>query len=539
GLSEPGRQRLARFVGLFDRIRGRKGQGPRWRALEAVLSETPVGQQALLHFNGRRRLANLKKLVDLVRMWESTQAPSLPALVELLEDYGAEETRESEAMVESPRDDTVKLMTIHAAKGLEFPLVAVADLGRSEPPRRAEEIFRRGEGMGLAFYDPQEGSRSLKPASYLVLEQQQKEAELQEENRLLYVAVTRAQEHLILSGWNAPSSRGNDTWLKAIVEALGGEAALPANPLVAVLKSGNAELKTGTMESLATLQREQLEQGQPLAEDSAVEEAAGPAGEILRRAALSSPPLEATPFLATATEIVQHHLCPRRYHLRYQVGAPPGRFSRDLRRMDQEGPRHVAELSPPGGDSEDLSLLKDDELPAERLGDRVHRILAEPEDSPLINDLLASMSHKELKEALHQVETFRRSDLGRRAKAATALREVPFAMSRLGATLRGQIDLVIEPGSPAMTLVDYKTSRIPASEVKEKATDYELQLRLYALAARDLFGQTPQRACLYVRHPDVQHAVDLSPSANQAAEDAIRSFFAAHQAASDPQRPAS
>ena len=538
GLSEPGRERLARFVGLFDRIRGRKGHGPLWRPLEVVLSETPVGQQALLHFNGRRRLANLKKLVDLERTWEAAQAHSLPALVELLEDYGAEEARESEAMVESPRDDTVKLMTIHAAKGLEFPLVAVADLGRSDPPRRTEEIFRRGEGMGLAFYDPEEGSRSLKPTSYLALEERQKEAELQEENRLLYVAVTRAQEHLILSGWSAPSSKGSDTWLKAIVEALGGEQALAANPLIAVLKNGNAQPKTGRMASLAGLQRDRLEQGQPLVDDPAIQEVAGSAKEILQRAALASPALETTPFLATATEIVQHQLCPRRYHLRYQVGAPSGRFSRDLRRMDQESARHVTELSPPGGDSEDLSLLKDDELPAEKLGDRVHRILAEPEDSPLINDLLASMSHSERKEALHQVETFRRSDLGRRAKAATALREVPFAMTRLGATLRGQIDLIIEPGSTAMTLVDYKTSRIPASEVKEKAADYELQLRLYAIAALEIFGKSPQRACLYFLHPDVQHDVDLSPSATEAAEDAIRSFFAAHQATSYPQRPA-
>jgi ATP-dependent helicase/nuclease subunit A len=539
GLSEDGRERLARLVGLLDRIRHSKGRGPLWRVLESVLSETPIGLQALLHFNGRRRLANLRKLVDLVRTWESTQAPSLPALVELLEEYGAEETRESEAMVESPRDDTVKLMTIHAAKGLEFPFVAVADLGRSDPPRRAEELFRRGEGMGLAFYDPEEGSRSLKPTSYLILESRQKEAELQEENRLLYVAVTRAQEHLILSGWSALSVKRNDTWLKAILEALGGESRLSAHPLVTVLKGGNAGLRSGRMESLATSQRERLSQGQPLADEPAVRDAAGPADEILRRAALASPSVETTPFLATATEIVQHHLCPRRYHLRYQIGAPPGQFSRTLQRMDSDGSRPVAETGPPSGEFEDLGSLKDDELPAEKLGDRVHRILAEPEDSPLIHQLLASMSSYERKEARQQVETFRRSDLGRRSQAGAALREVPFAITRLGATLRGQIDLILDPAGAAMTLVDFKTSRIPASEVKEKAADYALQLRLYALATRELFGRPPHRACLHFLHPDVQHDVDISPSAMEAAEGAIHSFFAAHRTNSYPQRPAS
>ena len=539
GLSEEGRDRLARLVRLIDKTRGGKGRGPLWRALETSLSETPIGLQALLHFNGRRRFANLRKLVDLVRTWESAQAPSLPTLVELLEEYGAEETRESEAMVESPRDDTVKLMTIHAAKGLEFPLVALADLGRSDPPRSAGEIFRRGEGLGLAFYDPEEESRSLKPASYSRLEKRQKEVDLQEENRLLYVAVTRAQEHLILSGWSALSVRRNDTWLKAIVQALGGDGALAAHPLLTVIDTDSSEIKVGKMESLAATQRERLWRGQPLEDAPAVMETAGQADEILLRAALASPAPETTPFLATASEIVQHHLCPRRYHLRYQIGAPPGQYSKDLRRMGEDGSRQMVELGPRTGEFEDFAALKDDELPAERLGDRVHRILAEPQDSPLIPSLLASLSSSERREALQQVETFQRSDLGRRARTGGALREVPFAMDRLGATLRGQIDLILDPAGAGMTLVDYKTSRIPAAAVAAKAADYELQLRLYALAARELFGRLPQRARLHFLHPDVQYDVNLSAPAMQATEAAIQAFFAAHQGTSYPQRAAS
>src|SRR5437867_3602004 len=125
-LSPDGREKLAQFRSLFERIRARKGQGPLWVALESILSQTPIALDALRHFNGRRRFANPKKLVDLVRTFESREDPSLAALVELLEEANGEEARESEAMVETPRDDVVKLMTIHGAKGLEFPLVAVA-----------------------------------------------------------------------------------------------------------------------------------------------------------------------------------------------------------------------------------------------------------------------------------------------------------------------------------------------------------------------------------------------------------------------------
>src|SRR5262249_2177517 len=154
-------------------------------------------------FDGRRRYANLRKLVDLVRSWEAQGETSLPELVRLLEDTQNEEVRESEATVESAEEDAVKLTTIHLAKGLEFPVVVVADLGRdrrSSHLREPREIFRRGKGLGIPLYDPDANRRSLHPTSYLEFRKDRDETEEQEEVRLLYVAATRAREHLILSG---------------------------------------------------------------------------------------------------------------------------------------------------------------------------------------------------------------------------------------------------------------------------------------------------------------------------------------------------
>jgi RecB family exonuclease len=111
-------------------------------------------------------------------------------------------------------------------------------------------------------------------------------------------------------------------------------------------------------------------------------------------------------------------------------------------------------------------------------------------------------------------------------------------MGRLGATLRGQIDLVVRHASGALTLVDYKTSRIAKAQVAEKAADFELQLRIYALAARELFGRAPARACLHFLHPDAVAEVDVSPAALASAERAIEAFFTAHLGSSFPQSPA-
>jgi len=535
GLSEEGRGRLARFLRLYEDIRDRKGKGPLWRELERVLSESPLALDALFHFNGRRRFANQKKLVALVRGWESAAASSLRELMALLADYTAAETREAEAMVESSTDDTVKLMTIHAAKGLEFPLVALADLGHADPPRSGGELFARGAGMSLAFHDPASRTRGLKPVSYRNLEASARAAALQEENRLLYVALTRAREHLILSGWKARGRRG-ESWMGAILAGMEEGGLGP--PLVARLPADEACAGTGRMEALATLESDRLARGEALAHDAAPAETEGLAAEIFQRALLSSPRSETTPYVTTATEIVQYHLCPRRYHLRYLIGAPGIEHSGGGAEASEEPETFAREMPAPGGDDGERGRLADDELPAEALGDRVHRVLAEPEGSDRAGGWLASLPPREQAEALRQVERFRRSELGRQARRVQALREVPFALARCGATLRGQIDLVLDPGGAAMTLVDYKTSRIAAGEVAQKAAAYELQLRLYALAAREIFGVPARRACLHFLHPDVIHEVDLSGTSLAAAERAIAAFFEAHRSAAYPQRPA-
>lgn len=278
----------------------------------------------------------------------------------------------------------------------------------------------------------------------------------------------------------------------------------------------------GRMTSLSLEHRDRIRRGQPLPDAPEIGAAAAEAEEILRRVALPSPPPETTPYLATTTEIVQHHLCPRRYHLRYRIGAPAVELSR-------RGDLH---------DEGDSQEVKDDEVPAEVLGDRVHRILAEEPGSPLIDDLLSTLSPRDRNDAERQIRTLRESRFAREAAEGRALREVPFALARSGTTLRGQIDLVVERRDGGLLVVDYKTSRIGAGEVEEKAADYELQLRIYALAVKETFGRLPAGAFLYFLHPDIIREVDLSVPWLERAEKAIAAYFDAHRAGEYPQRPA-
>ena len=168
---------------------------------------------------GRRRLANVRKLMRLGREYEARARPRSARLRSIWPPSArrgaAGSSREGEAPVEGEGLDAVRLMTIHRAKGLEFPTVCVADLGRSaRPPYEVVRVSADGRlGLRLsrsgcaAACPPWTSTRSAR---------EEREAEEAEERRLFYVAMTRAQERLILSG--ATRFEG---WTAATAERVG------------------------------------------------------------------------------------------------------------------------------------------------------------------------------------------------------------------------------------------------------------------------------------------------------------------------------
>ena len=172
--------------------------------IERALETTGYDLKMLALPGGERRLANVRKLMRLGREYEALSGRDLRGFLELVGARsagwgGASDSRESEAPVEGEALDAVRLMTIHRAKGLEFAIVCVADLGRG--PMRVAPLMRIGRDgrFGLRLAEPGTGKRE--PAlEYRALGEQQQRFEEQEERRLFYVAMTRARERLVLSG---------------------------------------------------------------------------------------------------------------------------------------------------------------------------------------------------------------------------------------------------------------------------------------------------------------------------------------------------
>ena len=155
----------------------------------------------LARWDGKRRYANLRKLMRLARSYEELRGPDIEGFVRFIRDQEAVGAAQLEAVSEEEGADAVRLLTIHAAKGLEFKVVIVADAGRDtgRPPspdeilalvRRAVRLPGRPPDVGQARARVQVGGGARGRAR----------EEDAERLRLYYVAMTRAVDRLIVSG---------------------------------------------------------------------------------------------------------------------------------------------------------------------------------------------------------------------------------------------------------------------------------------------------------------------------------------------------
>ena len=144
-------------------------------------------------------MANVRKLMRLAREFEADEGRDLRGFIDAVAERDLIQAREGEAPLEAEALDAVRLMTIHRAKGLEFPVVCVADLGKDgrEDDGRAAHLRRRQRRPAARR---RSAAARWTARSSTEIKAQAKRAGEEEERRIFYVAATRAQEHLVLSG---------------------------------------------------------------------------------------------------------------------------------------------------------------------------------------------------------------------------------------------------------------------------------------------------------------------------------------------------
>jgi ATP-dependent helicase/nuclease subunit A len=197
-LAPADRDALARVCGLLERERAAAPLRTIAALIERAIEATGYREHVLALEWGERRLANVHKLLRLARRFEAGEGRDLRGFLDRVE-YLADAARvEPDAPVEGVEPDAVRLMTVHAAKGLEFAVVCVADLGR-QPSSRMPDLLVDGERVGLRLMRL-DGETSSPALDYEELCAERRGREAEEEDRISYVAMTRARERLLLSG---------------------------------------------------------------------------------------------------------------------------------------------------------------------------------------------------------------------------------------------------------------------------------------------------------------------------------------------------
>ena len=200
--------RLRTFRAWFGPERERAPRLGLDELLGRVVERTGYDLHVLGLPGGARRLANINKLRRLAAGFEARRGRDVRGFIDHANAELEADAREPDAPVDLGDLEAVRLMTIHAAKGLEFPVVVVADLGRRGNTRQPD-LLVAGDRVGLRLVSV-ENTRE-RALDWDAIAEARREAEEAEDRRVMHVAVTRAEERLILSGavelekgWPAP-----------------------------------------------------------------------------------------------------------------------------------------------------------------------------------------------------------------------------------------------------------------------------------------------------------------------------------------------
>jgi len=575
-----------KLKGIFEKLEQWRTAGRRGNLADLIWQI--YRQSGYLSFvsvlpNGRTRRANLLKLQDRAIQFEDFASSrgnlSLGRFVEFIEKLQEASADWAMASPEAEAENAVRVISVHKSKGLEFPVVFLAELDGEFSKRdfRSDCLADAGYTLGLRVIDSKANTK-LDSLAYQIIERQKREKFLAEEMRILYVAMTRARERLILSasekrgkcedvicdgfyfgGGPAAERRlcgcgSHLEWVlyglsdqKSLHEAFGtglaGRAVDENLFSVKFYEQGDIERFSGDIHKL---KQEKSQLFRPAAKSSTAGRKAvsGAKGKLLSAVKAS---------LAWRYQFGDAHRLPAKQSVTQLTHRSDEHFVFDYSMALERKPKVVLSLEPDLGEPAEARLV----------GTATHLViaklnLAEPVTSRAIEEtkerLLADNSITQA--AAEQIKTdsitaFFESELGKAALDSenTVYREWPFTFAlpawhghpdrafwdrmsqpqrRLSAVasakaeatpvpsnvegsdeivvVQGIIDMLVKRPE-GLVVIDFKTDRVTAEEISERAELYRRQLELYGRAAGAILKDKILGRWLYFLRPGC--AVDV------------------------------
>lgn len=541
---------------------------------------------AMLQAGGTRRARNLAKAIAIARSLDDQGRHGLFDLLRRVTDLIDREVREAEA-ASAVEGDAVSVLTVHAAKGLEWPAVFLlcAGSGAKDRTDEASALLDREGGVALRLRDPLEGG-SVPTGAHRAVAALERAADAAEASRLLYVALTRAEERLVVSA-TARGRRGDGR-----PTALSGPAGALWDWLDPHVGLGSVDVERGGATVRVTVETPRPAQAGAVFPFFARVGAAGvlddatyaPAPAALARATAAwaaaeapLPSLGRTPYVASVSALLAFARSPAAYYRDRLVGADAAHETvvAATRIAEREDPGLAeAEGTDPGralaGGAERYDEGRDvvDGVDRAALGRAVHLALERcaPGGAPEALDALvlgaladegvppeprvSALARAMVARALGTVplRAIEQGLPGRREAAFHARVRFPEGEPVAGfeaLLVKGTIDLWVTAPDGRVTIHDFKTNAPSAALPDAEAilSRYALQMQLYALAVERIVGRDVAGASLLLLDPAwarrgvaVELPVDVSGPRLLAARRVVRAFAVAHHEERFPAR---
>jgi ATP-dependent helicase/nuclease subunit A len=540
GLRNETAEKIEIFLDRFRRWRQLARQASLSQCLESVLAETHYAEWLLARPRGAQRRANVERFLGLVQKFDQFQRQGLFRFLKFIE---AQREAGVEPDVAAVADENaVRLMSIHQSKGLEFPIVAVADLAKpfNTQDLRGEIIFDEAFGLCPRVKPPHTGRRYPSLPHWLAQQRQRREL-WGEELRLLYVATTRAQDTLILTG-AITQKKWETLWTQPA--AITTQAIVAAKSYADWLGLWFAQHSSGTDATRGELPhlRWRIVDDAELRADSICssrgDEAHSSKSEIGNRKSEISetPPVVSyknTNELDAATAERLRAMLSWEYPFAAATQRPAKSSVTALRRQAEElddeaelvfrrqfpAKRLARTLAPPAQNPQ--SEIRNPQLSAADTGTAHHKflqhvVLENAADVAALESEAGRLKREKVLSAderaalnLENIAAFWNSEPGRkiRAQAANVRREQAFTARFSPAELAAITGAKAEPGLEAefvvvqgvadlvvllpkeIWLVDFKTDEIRKGELPDRIKTYTPQLKLYAQALEKIYSR--------------------------------------------------
>ena len=499
-LSETEAAKVASAAATLAHLRSTKDSVPIAELLNTALDRTGYDAVVLTEFLGHRKLANLQKLIERARLTDLSGANDLDGFITQLSQFISREPREALAATLPEAANVIRLMTIHHAKGLEFPLVVVPDLDR--PPLLQTPSAAIHPELGPLVRQPADDDNEKITTGMTLYGALERRAELEERKRLFYVACTRAADHLILSSSLEATDKLKSDWMELLAERFN----LENGGLNVSLPKGYDVPAIGVTIVQPT-------------DDKPSRHSHGP--DLLKLLD------DAPDIAATGHAIVPPGVAPvpvdRAAQHQFSFSRLTGQLISTHRQPRDSEPRSINEEA--------------SEVEARGLGRLVHDVLeridlAQAADvhewcEHLAANHVVQNTERAAQQAAAMIERFLDSPRGRQLATAPAVhREVDFLLAwppgetnTTGRYIQGVIDCLYQDTAGNWHIADFKTNDVTPKEIAREAERYQLQLYVYAMAIEQALGRSPSELVLNFLRPGAEFVIFWNDTARS---DAIR-----------------